>query len=141
MLLREALTEVDLFRALPDSAIDTLVQSGTTLKMNPGHVLVTQGSTEAGFQLVRDGSVIVSVNGVDVATQKPGAYFGEMSLIDSAKRSATVVAGPEGAETFAVSALTFSALMDDNPQIARALLPVLTARIRALEAAPTDTPE
>lgn len=141
MLLREALTQVDLFSALPDSALDKLVQGGTTLKMHPGHVLVTQGSTDAGFQLVRDGSVVVSVNGVEVATQKAGGYFGEMSLIDSAARSATVVAGPEGAETFAVSALTFSSLMNDNPQIARALLPVLTARIRSLEAPLHQAPE
>jgi len=35
----------------------------------------------------------------------------------------------------AVSALAFSRLLDRYPQIARALLPVLTARIRAIEAA------
>lgn len=141
MMLREALTQVDLFSALPDSALDRLVQGGTTLKLRPGHTLTTQGSLDAGFQLVRAGSVVVSVNGHEVGTLVPGGYFGEMTLIDSGARSATVVTGPEGAETFAVSALTFSSLMDQNPQIARLLLPVLTARIRALEAAASDTPD
>jgi CRP-like cAMP-binding protein len=37
-------------------------------------------------------------------------------------------------ETFAISALAFASLMDRYPQVARALLPVLTARIRAIEA-------
>jgi CRP/FNR family transcriptional regulator, cyclic AMP receptor protein len=135
MSLREALRSVDLFRALPESALDELLQSGTTFRMNPGNTLVRQGAMDEGFQIVRKGSAEVTVDGVVHGTLGVGDYFGEMSLIDGAPRSATVVAGPEGVETFAVSALTFSALMDRNPQVARSLLPVLTARIRAAEAA------
>ncbi len=135
-MLREALTQVDLFRALPASVLDDLIQGGTTLKFRPGSTVVQQGSPEAGFQLVRKGSASVTVNGVERGALGVGQYFGEMSLIDSAPRSATVVAGPEGVETFAVSPLTFSGLMDKNPQVARALLPVLTARIRSVEGAP-----
>ena len=85
--------------------------------------------------------MVVRVNGTEVATLGVGDHFGEMSLIDSEERSATVVAGPEGSETFAVSALSISSLMDRNPQIARALLPVLTARIRSLETGLTQAPQ
>lgn len=87
-----------------------------------------------GFQIVKRGSATVSVNGVERGSIDEGGYFGEMSLIDHQGRSATIVAGPDGVETFAVSALAFSSLMDRYPQIARTLLPVLTARIRAIEA-------
>ena len=135
MILSEALTQVDLFRALPASVMDDLIQGGATLKLHPGGTLVTQGATNSGFQLVRKGTAIVSVDGVERTTLAAGDYFGEISLIDHAPRSATVVAGPEGVETFALSPLAFSGLLDKHPKVARALLPVLTARIRAVEAA------
>jgi CRP/FNR family transcriptional regulator, cyclic AMP receptor protein len=134
MSLREALKQVDLFRALPDSALDEIIATGTTFTLIAGTTLVIEGSTDAGFQIVKRGSAEVSVNGVDRGSITEGGYFGEMSLIDHHGRSATIAAGPEGVETFAISALAFASLMDRYPQVARALLPVLTARIRAIEA-------
>jgi len=138
MTLRESLNQVDLFDALPESALDEIMSTGTTFTLQPGTTLVIEGSTDAGFQMVKRGSATVSVNGVERGPVGEGGYFGEMSLIDHQGRSATIVAGPEGVETFAVSALAFSSLMDRYPQIARALLPVLTARIRAIEAAESE---
>jgi CRP/FNR family cyclic AMP-dependent transcriptional regulator len=133
MTLRDDLRKVDLFHALPDATLDQLIGGGVTLKKRPGSVLVEQGSADAGFQLIRRGSVSVTVSGVDRGEMGPGDFFGEMSLLESAPRSATVVAGPEGAETFAVSSAAFSSLMDNNPQVARLLIPVLIRRIRAIE--------
>ena len=138
MSLRDDLKKVDLFRALPDSMIDGLIQGGTTLRTQPGGAVVVQGSTDAGFHLILDGSAQVSVNDIPRATIGPGDYFGEMSLIDAAPRSATVTAGPEGVKTFAISALTFAQLMDANPQMVRDLVGVLTARIRAIESSPAS---
>jgi CRP-like cAMP-binding protein len=138
MALRDELARVDLFRAVPDPALDALIQSGTTMRLQPGGVIVEQGSADAGFQLVRRGSAHAMVNGVVRGMLGAGDYFGEISLIDGAPRSATVTAGAEGVETFAVSALAFASLMDSYPQVARALLPVLTARIRAIEAGPSS---
>ena len=135
MSLRDSLSRVDLFSALPDSALDELMSTGTTFTLNPGTTLVIEGSDDMGFQIVKRGSATVSVNGVERGSIDEGGFFGEMSLIDHQSRSATIVAGPEGVETFAVSALAFASLMDRYPQVARALLPVLTARIRAIEAA------
>jgi CRP/FNR family cyclic AMP-dependent transcriptional regulator len=136
MTLRAELRKVDLFHALPESALDDLIQGGTLLKWHHGATVVEQGSPDAGFHLLLAGSATVTVNGVKRALLAAGDYFGEMSLIDHAPRAATITAGPEGVETFAVSALTFETLMDKNPEIARALLGVLTARIRLIQSAP-----
>jgi CRP-like cAMP-binding protein len=132
--LRESLAEVDLFRDMSAVTINELIHRGTKLKVAPGRVLVEQGSSDAGLQLILEGSAIVSVNGVERGTLDAGQYFGEISLLDGAPRSATVVAGPEGAQTFALSSIAFSDLLDAHPDIARSLLKILTARIRSIEA-------
>ena len=44
------------------------------------------------------------------------------------------MAGPEGVQTFALSSIAFSDLLDEHPDISRSLLKVLTARIRQIEA-------
>ncbi len=128
------LGKVALFKALPPAALNDLVHRGTKFKIGPDRVLVEQGSTDAGFHLILAGSATVSVNGEDVGSLTVGQHFGEISLIDGAPRSATVVAGPEGIQTFAVSSIAFGDLLDAHPEVARSLLTVLTARIRAIEA-------
>lgn len=133
MAVRDAIVKVDLFRDLPASAIDDIVSRGTKIQVGAGRVLVQQGATDSGLQLILAGSAVVSVHGEERATLAEGEYFGEISLIDGAPRSATVLAGPDGAQTFAMSPLAFSQVLDDHPEIARPLLKVLTARIRRIE--------
>lgn len=130
--LSNALASIDLFSGLPERVLDEVVSAGTTLTFRAGSTVVTQGSSDAGLQVVLEGSADVDVNGVARAPIEPGGYFGEISLIDGGPRSATLTAGSDGLKTFAISALNFSPLIDKHPALARALLKVLCARIRAL---------
>jgi CRP-like cAMP-binding protein len=129
---RKALAEIDLFAALPDSMLEDLVQRGTTRTVGAGEVLVTQGTPDAGLQVVLEGSAEVTVNGRARPPLGPGEYFGEISMIDGAPRSATVVAGPNGLTTFMLSSLAF-APMATKPDVAQVLMKALCTRIRALE--------
>ena len=134
MKVQEFLAGVDMFVALPPGIIEEIVQRGSTHRVGPGMVVVKQGSPDSGLQVILDGTATVSVNGEDVAALTSGDYFGEISLIDAAPRSATVIAGLEGARMFSVSPLAFSQLLDAHPGVSRTLLNVLTARIRRIEA-------
>lgn len=132
--LPQMLKGVDLFAELDDSVISSLIEAGSMIHTPAGHVVVRQGDTDAGLQVIVDGTVTVEVNGVRREGELgPGDYFGEISLLDGGPRSATLTAGDRGLETFAVSALTFSPLIDAHPGLSRSLLRALCARIRALD--------
>jgi CRP/FNR family transcriptional regulator, cyclic AMP receptor protein len=128
------LARIDLFEGLPPEVLSDLVERGTTMTTQPGTQVIEQGSSGAGLQVVLAGSAEVLVNGVPRAPLTVGDYFGEISLIDGLPRSASVVTGPDGMTTFALSALAFAPVVRENPKVAQTLLKALSARIRALEA-------
>jgi CRP/FNR family transcriptional regulator, cyclic AMP receptor protein len=136
--VRKALAEIDLFAGLSAELLDELIQRGTTFTTNPGHRVVIEGDVDAGLQVVLEGSAEVTVHGEARPSLGPGSYFGEISMIDGAPRSATVVSGPEGLKTFAVSALAFAPMIE-RPEVARVLLRALCERVRAMEKTP-DVP-
>ncbi|WP_406047826.1 cyclic nucleotide-binding domain-containing protein [Kribbella sp. NBC_00889] len=132
--LPQFLAKIDLFQGLSQDTLSDLMARGTTLTIPAGQHAVEQGADDAGLQVVLEGSAEVTVHGTDRAPLGPGDYFGEISLVDGLPRSATVVAGPDGLTTFALSSLAFAPVVKENSDVAEALLKALTARIRSLEA-------
>jgi len=132
--LPEMLKGIDLFAGLPDDVLSDLVEAGATIHTPGGRAVVSQGSDDAGLRVVLKGSAVVEVNGTRRAGELgPGDYFGEISLLDGGQRSATITAGDEGLETFAVSPLTFWPLIDRHASLRRSLMKALCGRIRALD--------
>lgn len=69
---------------------------------------------------------------VAYATLSSGEYFGEMSAIDNAPRSATVVAD-EKCEVASLSQARFTELMERHPQIAVAVMSRLASIVRSCD--------
>jgi CRP-like cAMP-binding protein len=114
--------------------LQEIVDAGSVIDTPAGRTVAAQGSSDAGLQVVLEGSADVEVNGSPRPEILPGEFFGEISLIDGGGRSATVTAGKDGLKTFAISQLNFSPLIDRHPELARSLLKGLCARVRAVEA-------
>ena len=64
-----------------------------------------------------------------VAQLAPGQFFGEMSLLTDDPHSARVRA-KTSVRCLALSRRDFTALLDDEPKVAVAMLPVLARRLR-----------
>ena len=60
--------------------------------MPDGHQLVREGAFAHEFFLIEDGEAAVLQDGERVATLGPGDFFGEIGLLETERRTASVVA-------------------------------------------------
>jgi len=115
-----------------------LARLATTRSFPAGVAIVRQGDTSMSLYVVLEGAVRVDhqVDGsgsVEVTQLGAGGAFGEMGLIEDMPRAATVTA-VEPTTCALLAKWDFQNELRDDPEIALALLPVLTARIRELDA-------
>jgi len=135
----EFLKSVRLFKELADADRLALARRLREQTLRKGQVLLREGDLGDEMFLVRTGAIIVSkaVTGrVEqvLARMGPGDFFGEMSLLDHAPRSATIQA--DGDTTLLVlDAQNLTRLIEVNPRAAvsffRALAQVFIERLRA----------
>jgi CRP/FNR family transcriptional regulator, cyclic AMP receptor protein len=143
--LTTMLGKVDLFADLPPKVLSRFQQDGARHMYTAGDEVTHEGDKVSefvpfsqegvNFHVVLAGSGEVRRDGAAIAQVGPGDYFGELSLIDGGPRTADVVAGPDGLETFALTKWTFADLLQDHPEVAISMLKVVTARLRRCEAA------
>jgi CRP/FNR family cyclic AMP-dependent transcriptional regulator len=128
----DLLARVDLFTGLSGRQLKRLAERSKEVRHDPGHEVTSEGALGLGFHLILDGEASVSQNGTELRRLGPGDYFGEISMIDGKRRSATVTAETPLRAAY-VSHATFEELLDQDPGFARGLLAVLCARLREAE--------
>jgi CRP-like cAMP-binding protein len=94
-----------------------------------GSLVFEEGQSGGEMYIVREGSVTLRHGGKDLETLGPGAFFGEMALIDAAPRSASAVAGP-GLKLAVVDESLFKQLVQKVPGFALELMRVMAKRLR-----------
>lgn len=127
------LAEVPLFSALSKKELGLVARRAEDVKVEPGRVLVTEGSTGSEFFVILDGQAKVSRHGRKVATLGPGAAFGELALLDRAPRNATVTAETP-MELVVLGQREFGGIIDEVPGFARKLLAGMARRLREADA-------
>ena len=88
----ETVSGVPLFQGVKPKELKKLVARMQERSFGEGDTITTEGKTGIGFFVIEDGNATVSIDGKIVRTLGPGDYFGEIALIDSGPRSATIVA-------------------------------------------------
>lgn len=126
--ISDALVKVPLFRDLDKKGFERLEKMARVRKFNAGDKIVSEGDEGVGFFLINTGEVSVARGGTNLATLRPGQFFGEMALFDNYRRSATVTAvGPT--ECIAMLRSDFVAEVRANADLAIAMLSVMARRV------------
>lgn len=120
-LKREILARMPLFRPLNDREILRVLQVTDVLTYKPGEVVITEGERGEELFIVLSGQLKVTRNGADVAVLPQGAHVGEMALVRSQPRSATVTA-EQTSELMVIRRQEFFEILRKEHQLAVKLL-------------------
>jgi CRP-like cAMP-binding protein len=134
----ELLKQHPLLARLSLEQVFRFAQAGELELFQPGEDIVVEGTLGDALYLILSGAATVHIGSVDtrpLASLKPGEFFGEMSLVEPAVRSATVRAA-EVTEVFRVPHYALSNLLEDDPVV---LHLVLVTVIRVLSKRLRDT--
>lgn len=108
-----------------------LAAYGSVRKFNPGEKVVREGDSGDEMFIILQGKVSIEVGDITVGEMAGGDFFGEMSLIDDAPRSATVTA-VETSLLFVINSTNFERIIAWEPVIAIRIMKSLSKRVRDL---------
>jgi CRP-like cAMP-binding protein len=127
------LGQVPMFQDCTEEELDAVAYLASARALEAGKAVVQEGTTGNEFFLLMMGTATVSRQGREVASLKPGDYFGELALFDPAPRDATVTADVP----LTVAVLDrdrFKTALDSVPALRDALLRGMARRLHELDA-------
>lgn len=130
--------KVEILSPLTKAELKKLAQCVSIKYYATGEVPVRQGDAGDSFYVIKRGAVDVLVEKTSgekavVATLGQGNFFGEMSLLTGAVRTASIRVN-EDAEFIVIDKENFRATLANNPSIAESLSQILSERQAGLEA-------
>ena len=129
----ESLKRVGIFAGLSSGHLDRLAMEGRECRFAGGEPVIRQGDPGESLFVVLDGSVEVSAREGDglpvvITTIGPGGFFGEMSLMTGAARSATITAKGESC-LLEIDKSTMRRVLEEQPSLVETLGRALTDEI------------
>lgn len=131
-MLSATLRGVDFLNNLKVNEVDRLISVMSKRKYPAGATVIKQGDSGNEFFIVASGKLSVWVkkvfkNPVQIATQLPGKYFGEMALVSNHPRMATIKTEMP-TELYVLKKEDFDRILMSNPAIAASINRVILQR-------------
>ena len=104
--LLELMRSIPIFAPLPAFQVEQLLVNMKPISVQADEVVFRQGDHGDLLYVVTDGHAVVELADREVQTER-GGFFGEIALIRDEPRMATVRAGTDGLETYALERDTF----------------------------------
>jgi CRP/FNR family cyclic AMP-dependent transcriptional regulator len=130
--LVERLRSIPLFSGCSARELASIASYTREASYQPGREIVTEGDMGVGLHVILEGETKVMIDGQLKQRLGPGAFFGEIALLDRGPRTATVVAETP-VRTATLSSWNFRGALKAHPSIAVKMLEELARRIRRAE--------
>ncbi len=133
----DALRRCVLFSRVDDETLARCIDSLRSRRYRRNETIFHQGDPGDSLYVIEAGSVKIVLpdpegeEGAIIATLGPGDFFGELALLDGEEHSATAIA-LESTEALVLRRDTFERLVDEDPNLRRALFAGLVGELRRL---------
>ncbi len=124
----DALSRVPLFEGLSKKELAKLASVTDDLQVDEGTVLCREGKIGNEFFVIVDGTVEVIRGGKTVSTRTGGDFVGEIALLVTKHRVATVRA-TSPVRCFVLTRGSFRRVLDENRSIEQKVMTVLAQRL------------
>jgi|SRR6266498_2373363 len=115
------LDRVATFSSCTRSELDLLSFIATETLVEPGAVIIEEGTLGREAYVIASGRANVTCGGEIIGALGPGEFFGEMSLLAGAPRFATVTA-ETAMELMVLSPAEFQSLLTHAPSVLRKMM-------------------
>ncbi len=129
----ELLRHVPLFAKLDERERREVAELLKDRTFRAGERIVSEGGAAASFFVIGDGEAVVSIGGEEKSRLGRGDSFGEVALITSDARTATVTAATD-LHCLGMTAFEFRPLVERNPRLAWPLLQRFAVLLREAQA-------
>lgn len=123
------LKKIEFLQKVSVDTLECLASECQSKKLEKRAVLFSDGDTGDSMYIIISGELIVSKNGIEIARRTQGNFIGEMALIESKPRSATVTSA-EPSLLLEITQEQFQAKLASSPEALMAIMKTLSSRAR-----------
>jgi CRP/FNR family cyclic AMP-dependent transcriptional regulator len=124
----DLIAKVPLFAGLSKRELGQVASIADEIDLPANKVLIRQGERGREFYVLLDGEAEVTRDGKTVATRRSGEFFGEIALVSSLPRIATVTTR-QPVRALVIRDVEFRALLQRTPGIALKVLEAVADRL------------